>query len=85
MCERTAVRLLREGAPRAAVVAAIAVEQDARMQDDEARIAAIDAEYGDYARDFARLRAAWRREDTPLPEQHTQLMCFARPLRRTPV
>ncbi|MBM4081401.1 MAG: hypothetical protein FJ278_16985 [Planctomycetes bacterium] len=83
-CERAAVRLLTEGAPRAAVVAAIAVEQDARMQDDEARIAAIDAEYGDYAREFARLRAAWRREDAPLHEQHTQLMCCARPLRRTP-
>jgi hypothetical protein len=83
-CKREAVRLLVEGAARAAVVAAIAVEQDSRMQDDQARIDAIQAEYGDYAREFARLRATWRREITPLTEQHRQLTLCAQPLRRAP-
>jgi hypothetical protein len=83
-CKREAVRLLVEGAARAAVVAAIAVEQDARMQEDQTRIAAIQAEYRDYGREFARLRATWRREGTPLVEQHRQLTLCAQPLRRAP-
>ena len=82
-CDRAAVRLLIEGAPRATVVAAIAVEQDARMQDDEARIGAIREEYEDYARTFSALRAVWRREGTSLFEQHQQLLRCAQSLRRS--
>jgi hypothetical protein len=82
-CKREAVRLLLADAPRAAVVASIAIEQDARMQDDHARIAALQAELDDYAREFMRLRAAWRRAGTPLAEQHRQLMRAAQTLRQT--
>ena len=80
-CNREAVRLLRDDAPRPAVVAAIAVEQDARMQEDQARIAAVQAEYGDYVREFVRLRANWCRDGTALAEQHRALMVGAQQLR----
>jgi muconolactone delta-isomerase len=81
-CGREAVRLLVLNAPRSAVVAAIAVEQDARAQEDEARIAAMESEYGAYVRTFSRLRARWRRTGTELAEQHLELMTHARALRR---
>jgi hypothetical protein len=74
VCDREAVRLLLEKATRAAVVAAIAIEQDARMQEDQARIDAMQTGYHDYAREFAALRAVWRKVGTPLAEQHQQLM-----------
>jgi hypothetical protein len=77
-CSRQAVRLLVEGSPRAEVVAAIAVEQDARMQEDLARIDAIQERVGPYLKDFSVLRATWRRENTPLMEQHEQLTARAR-------
>jgi hypothetical protein len=80
-CSREAVDLLCSGASRAAVVAAIAVEQDGRMRADQARIEAMQAAYGDYARRFGKLRAAWRRDETGLTEQHRQLMIHAQPLR----
>jgi len=83
-CEREAVRLLLASAPRAAVVAALAVEQDGRMQEDEARLAAVQAQFGDYARQFAKLRAGWRQAGTPLAEQHRQLKRDAQALRRVP-
>ena len=80
-CDREAVRLLHNNAPRPAVVAAIAVEQDARMQEDQTRIDAIEALYGDYTRKFSRLRATWRQAKTALAEQHQELMLHAKPLR----
>ena len=80
-CDREAVRLLHGLAPRPAVVAAIAVEQDALMQADQARLAAIEAQYGDYTRSFGRLRATWRKAKTGLAEQHRELMLLAQALR----
>lgn len=81
-CGREAVRLLLADAPRPAVVAAIAIEQDARVQEDEERIAAMELEYGDYVRTFTKLRVRWRQAGTDLPEQHRELMAHAQTLRR---
>ena len=79
-CEREAVQRLLEGAVRSAVVAALAIEQDARMQADERRIDEMQRQLGAYARDFARLRAGWRRSELALAEQHRALMAAARSL-----
>jgi hypothetical protein len=76
-CSREAVRLLVAGQPRAEVVAAIAIEQDAKMQEDQARIESLRARMGGYARDFSKLRASWREKGTPLEEQHEQLTAGA--------
>jgi hypothetical protein len=81
-CEREAVRRLRDDAPRAEVVAAIAVEQDARIQEDQARIAAMQAKFEEYASQFGKLRSRWRRTGTPLPEQHRELVIEAESLRK---
>lgn len=77
-CERKAVKLLLARAPRPDVVAAIAIEQDERIQEDQARIEAVRARFAPYAREFTKLRAAWRREKAPLMEQHERLMAAAR-------
>ena len=77
-CTREAVRLLLTKASRASVVAAIAIEQDAKMQADQARIEVLRRRFVPYAREFTRLRIAWRRDQTPLLEQHTQLMAAAK-------
>lgn len=76
-CAREAVRLLLTKAPRANVVAAIAIEQDARMQEDQARIEALQRRFARYSREFAKLRMRWRREGSSLPQQHEQLMAAA--------
>jgi hypothetical protein len=81
-CSRRAVRVLIEGRPRADVVSAIAIEQDEGVQADQARIDRMEAEYGDYARQFSRLRKSWRETGTPLHEQHRALMELAGPLRK---
>jgi hypothetical protein len=81
-CEREAVQRLRKNAPRAAVVAAIAVEQDARIQEDQARIATMQAKYEEYASQFGRLRSRWRQVGTPLSEQHRELITQAESLRK---
>jgi hypothetical protein len=81
-CGREAVRLLRAGAPRARVVAAIAIEQDARMQADRRRVDALRKKLARYARDFAKLRTAWRRSGAGLSDQHRQLVAKARILLR---
>jgi hypothetical protein len=78
--EREAVRLLMANAPRSTVVAAIAVEQDTRVQEDQKRLDAIQDRFGDYARKFTRLRASWRRRKVSLPEQHAQLVAQAQRL-----
>lgn len=70
---REAVQLLVGGASRSAVVTALALEQDWRMQQDEARIQAVQQHAGDYPRRFAAARRRWRREDTPLDKQHAEL------------
>jgi hypothetical protein len=77
-CTRTAVELLLAKASRASVVAAIAIEQDARMQKDQARIKALQKRFGRYAREFSRLRTVWRREGSTLPQEHKQLLRAAR-------
>ena len=77
-CERKAVGLLLARASRPDVVAAIAIEQDAKMQEDQARIEAMQERFAPYAREFAKLRIAWRREKAPLMEQHKQLIVAAR-------
>lgn len=82
-CAREAVQLLRAKAPRVGVVAAIAIEQDAKMQADRARIELLQRRFAPYAREFARLRMAWRRDRTPLQVQHTQLMAVAELLAET--
>jgi len=79
-CEREAVKKLLEGAARSEVVAALAIEQDARIQADERRIASMQIQLGAYARDFVRLRAAWRKSEPALAEQHRVLMDAAKPL-----
>lgn len=79
-CGREAVRLLLGSAPRAKVVAAIAIEQDVRIQEDQMRIDAMQAQLRDYARDFAKLRLGWRRKKTPLAAQHRQLLSLAQSL-----
>ena len=79
-CHRHAVRLLRENAPRSDVVASIAIEQDARMQEDRAGIETVQAQYGDYAREFGRRGAGWRRAETALTDQHRELMIYAQRL-----
>jgi hypothetical protein len=79
-CEREAVRNLLAGAARSEVVAALAIEQDARMQADEQRIDDMQARLGTYARDFARLRTGWRKSDLALAEQHHALMAAAETL-----
>mgnify|MGYP001111186777 FL=1 len=73
-CHRHAVRLLRENAPRSDVVASIAIEQDARMQEDRAGIETVQAQYGDYAREFGRRGAGWCRAETALTDQHREVM-----------
>lgn len=82
-CTREAVRILLEKTHRASVVAAIAIEQDAKMQADQARIEVLQRRFAPYAREFARLRIAWRRARTPLLQQHTQLMTTAKLLAET--
>jgi len=77
-CPREAVQLVLTKAPRASVVAAMAIEQDARMQADQARIVALQRRFARYAGEFARLRRTWRREGLSLPKQHAQLMAAAR-------
>jgi hypothetical protein len=77
---RAAIRLLLEKAPRANVVAAIAIEQDARMQEDQTRIEALQRRFSRYARAFTQLRIGWRRDGAPLMSQHEQLMAAARTL-----
>ena len=72
-CNRVAVKLLLEDSPRSEVVSALAIEQDTKMQEDQFRIDAMQAQIGNYARDFSRLRAEWRKTDSPLTEQHRQL------------
>jgi hypothetical protein len=79
-CSRNAVRLLAKDASRADVVTAIALEQDAKMQEDRARIGALEERFGGYAWAFSKLRAAWRRERAPLKEQHEQLTALGRTL-----
>ncbi len=79
-CEREAVRRLLAGAARSEIVAALAIEQDIRMQADERRIDDMQALLGTYAREFARLRAAWRKSDLPLAKQHRALMAAAKTL-----
>ena len=79
-CNREAVQLLLKQSPRSEVVAALAIEQDARMQEDQRRIDAMQIQIGAYARDFASLRAGWRKTDMPLDEQHRQLVDRAQAL-----
>ncbi len=78
VCPREAVKLLLAKAPRTSVVAAMAIEQDAWMQEDHTRIVALQRRFARYAREFTKLRMTWRREDLPLPKQHEQLMAAAR-------
>ena len=78
VCPREAVGLLLAKAHRTSVVAAIAIEQDACMQEDQARIVALQRRFARYGREFTKLRMTWRRENLPLPKQHEQLMAAAR-------
>ena len=70
---REAVRLLLEDASRADVVTALALEQDRQMQEDEARIRAMQEQAGDYPRRFAEARNRWRRHAVSLAQQHDEL------------
>jgi len=79
-CDREAVRLLVANASRVQIVSAIAVEQDARMQEDQIRIGARQERFDKYARDVARSLLAWRRTGVPLVQQHEQLAGCARRL-----
>lgn len=81
-CGRKAVQLILNNAPRAKVVAAIAIEQDARIQRDQRRIDALQKHFGDYARNFVKLRLAWRQTGVVLSKQHRQLVSRARCLLR---
>jgi len=79
-CRREAVRLLLEKAPRARVVAAIAIEQDARIREDQTRIEALRGRLATYGREFARLRLRWMRTGPSLMRQHKELTVLARRL-----
>jgi hypothetical protein len=79
-CRREAIRLLLGNAPRARVVAAIAIEQDIMIQADQLRIDAMQAQLRDYGKVFAKLRLGWRRTKTPLAGQHRQLLARAQSL-----
>ena len=79
-CNRKAVQLLLDNSPRGEVVAALAIEQDARMQEDQRRVDAMQIRLGDYALDFAKLRAGWRKTGMPLEEQHRQRAARAQDL-----
>jgi len=81
-CKRKAVRLLLARAPRPEVVSAIAIEQDEKIQRDHARIKTMATRFAPYAREFAKWRAGWRREKTPLLRQHEQLMAAVEPYRK---
>ncbi len=74
---REAIRLLVAGATRPAVVSALAIEQDAMMQEDQRRIDRMESLAGDYAREFVRLRPTWRENNFSLLEEHRQLMDLA--------
>jgi hypothetical protein len=81
---REAVKRLLSDAPRSEVVAALAIEQDTRMQEDERRIEDMQSRLGVYARDFARMRADWRKRGASLAEQHCELMSSTRALLESP-
>lgn len=84
-CSRNAVQLLLAKVSRAKVVAAIAIEQDAMIQRDQRRVDALRKRMARYARDFARLRLAWRRTGAVLSAQHRQLVAKAQVLLRPTV
>lgn len=79
-CEREAVQRLLEGAARSDVVAALAIEQDGKIQADELRIDEMQIQLGAYARNFTRLRATWRKSELALADQHRSLMDAAKSL-----
>ncbi len=81
-CDRNAVRLLLARAPRSQVVAAIAIEQDAMIRQDQRRVDDLRRRLARYARDFAGLRRAWHSAGAVLSEQHRRLAAKARVLLR---
>ncbi|MEI6218473.1 MAG: hypothetical protein WCP86_06210 [bacterium] len=50
------------------------------MQEDNARIEALQQRFARYAREFAKLRMSWRREGSSLSEEHEQLNAAAQRL-----
>ena len=75
--DRKAVRLLLSGASRHEVVAALAIEQDERIEADNQRINASLSKTEPYQRAFSQRSATWRRMGTPLIEQHEELLQLA--------
>jgi hypothetical protein len=71
--DREAVRLARTGAPRAAVVAALAQESDAMQRKDRARMQRYARAAGPYLQEFQRQGIA----DMPLPQAHQRALALA--------
>jgi hypothetical protein len=78
-CDRQAVKLLVAGAERAAVIAALAVEQDEKMQADEARVRRLVQGSKGFLQIFTQLKQSWTLSKRPLFEQHEDLLRAALP------
>ena len=79
-CSREAVKLLVEGKGRDEVIGAIAREQDESLRFDARRVETIREYSADLQKQFADLKNEWRKHNTPLLDQHQQLLNAAYPL-----
>jgi hypothetical protein len=78
--QRAPVRLLLSDANRKEVVAAIAIEQDEKIQQDESRIKQMIEKSKTYQKKFAVLKAEWKKQASSLLDQHRQLINAAESL-----
>ncbi len=79
-CRRNAVQLICAAADRAAVVNAIAQEQDQHIQEDRSRLQRMKDIQGDYPDIFRQAQKRWIVDGTDLNAQHTELVALARGL-----
>jgi hypothetical protein len=73
-CGREAVKLCLQSAPRAVIVAAIALEKDEKIQADEERIMRYKSEFAQLADAFMHLKSTWEAGVVPLSAQHRQFL-----------
>jgi hypothetical protein len=76
-CSREAVKLLAAGKGRTEVITALALEQDGKIQEDEARVRRMDESSRGFQEDFAGLKRTWEKRGRPLSKQHEQLIEIA--------
>jgi hypothetical protein len=79
-CDRPAVRLLRAGGLRSDVIAALAIEQDEKIQADEFRIKALSLRSKTLQQKFISLKKEWLQSDASLLRQHDDLLKAAQPI-----